>query len=219
MNRSDFIPRPDAAFETFFRNVTDFVLDNKARWGHIPQVDADRLEQDFDDWNNAYEKTLVPHIPQLTAEKNRVRVRTERALRAFINRFLRWPPVTDLDRDKMGIRNWDTIRTPQGAPTTVPEIEADSSVIRQLSLRLRDFGATNWGKPEHVHGMELAWGIKDGRPAEVSEFPHLETETANPIVLTFEEEERGLRVFFAARWINNTAQPGPWSDIESAIIP
>jgi hypothetical protein len=28
----DFIPRPDAAFETFFRNVTDFVLDNNARW-------------------------------------------------------------------------------------------------------------------------------------------------------------------------------------------
>jgi hypothetical protein len=24
----DFIPRPDAAFETFFRNVTDFVIDN-----------------------------------------------------------------------------------------------------------------------------------------------------------------------------------------------
>jgi len=28
MTHSDFIPRPDAAFETFFRNITDFVLDN-----------------------------------------------------------------------------------------------------------------------------------------------------------------------------------------------
>ena len=216
---TDFIPRPDAAFETFFRNVTDFVIDNNARWKHIPQDDVDGLEDQFDQWNNAYEKTLVPHIPQLTAEKNRVRVTTERALRAFINRFLRWPPVTDLDRDKMGIRNWDTIRTPQPVPTTVPEIEADSSVIRQLSLRMRDFGATHWGKPEHIHGMEFAWGIKDSRPEHIGHLPHLETATANPIVLTFEEEERGLRVFFAARWINNTAQPGPWSDIESAFIP
>jgi len=219
MAQTDFIPRPDAAFETFFRNITDFVLDNYVRWGHISKDDALALESQFDDWNNAYEKTLVPHIPQLTTEKNRVRITTERALRAFINRFLRWPPVSDLERDKMGIRNWDTIRTPQAAPTTVPEIEADTSVIRRISLRLRDFGATHWAKPEHVHGMELTWGIKDARPEHVGALPHFETETANPVVLTFEEDERGKRVFFAARWINNRAQGGPWSDIESAFIP
>jgi len=219
MSQTDFIPRRDADFDVFFRNLTDFVLDYNPRWGHIPQDDVDKLEILFTDWTGAWEKTLVPHIPQLTTEKNRVRVASERALRAFINRFLRWPPVTDLDRDKMGIRNWDTIRTPQGAPTTVPEIEADSSVIRQISLRLRDFGAVTWAKPEHVHGMELTWGIRESRPNLTGELPHFETETANPIVLAFEEEERGLRVFYAARWVNNTSQSGPWSDIESAIIP
>jgi len=49
--------------------------------------------------------------------------------------------------------------------------------------------------------------------------PYLKSLRTNPIVLTFDEEERGLRVFFAARWINNTAHSGPWSDIESAFIP
>ena len=219
MSHADFIPRPDAAFETFFRNLTDFVIGNNARWKHIPQGDVDQLEQNFSTWNTAYSKTLVPHIPQLTTEKNRVRTTTERALRAFINRFLRWPPVTDLDRDKMGVRNWDTIRTPQPPPTTIPEIEADSAIIRQLSFRMRDFGSTSWGKPEHVHGIEFAWGIVDGRPGHIGELPHLETATANPIVLTFEDEERGKKIYYAARWLNNTAQPGPWSDIESAFIP
>jgi len=38
MTHTDFVPSPDAAFETFFRNVTDFVLDNNARWKHIPKV-------------------------------------------------------------------------------------------------------------------------------------------------------------------------------------
>jgi hypothetical protein len=218
-NTHDFIPRPDAAFDTFYRNITDYVLDHYATWKHISQEQAYELESDFTDWTQTYEKTLVPHIPQLTAEKNRVRVTMERRLRAFINRFLRWPPVTDFDRDKMGIRNWDTIRTPQPVPTTVPEIEADSSVIRQLGLRVRDFGATHWAKPDHVHSFDIAWGITDTRPAQVNELPHLESATANPITLTFEEEERGLRVFFAARWMNNTQQPGPWSDIESAFVP
>jgi len=219
MSQTDFIPRQDGAFDVFYRNLVDFVLDNHARWKHIPQDDVDHLEQEFDQWTKAYQKTLVPHIPQLTLEKNRVRVTMERALRAFINRFLRWPPVTDLDRDKMGVRNWDTIRTPQPPPTTIPEIEADSSIIRQLSFRVRDFGSTSWGKPEHVHGIEFAWGIMDGRPGHISELPHLETATANPITLTFEDEERGKKIYYAARWLNNTAQPGPWSDIESAFIP
>jgi hypothetical protein len=219
MRHTDFIPRPDAAFENFFKIITSNVLDNSARWKHIPLDDAHELENQYDMWNNAYEKTLVPHIPQLTVEKNRVRTRTERYLRAFINRFLRWPPVTDLERDKMGIRNPDLVRTPSPVPTTVPEIETNTSVIRELSLRMRDFGAAAWGKPEHVRSMELAWGIREDRPGEVGGLPHLEAATANPIVLTFEEEERGRRVFFAARWLNNTAQAGPWSDIESAVVP
>ena len=219
MSQTDFIPRPDAAFDVFFRNLTDFVIDNKTRWVHIPQANVDQLEADFDLWHTAYGKTLVPHIPQLTAEKNRVRTTTERALRAFINRFLRWPPVTDLERDRMGVRNWDTIRTPEAVPATVPEIETDSSVIRQLSLRMRDHGTTTWGKPAHVHGMELAWGIIESRPGHVGDLSHLETATANPITLTFEDEERGKKIYFAARWVNNTSQHGPWSDIESAFVP
>ncbi|MDR2596111.1 MAG: hypothetical protein LBC76_02200 [Treponema sp.] len=70
--RTDYIPRNDKEFEQFFRNITDFVIDNNARWKHIPQDDVDLLEDQFSQWNTAYEKTLVPHIPQLTAEKNRV---------------------------------------------------------------------------------------------------------------------------------------------------
>jgi len=38
MNHPDFIPRPDAAFDTFFRNLTDYVIDNKTRWTHIPKA-------------------------------------------------------------------------------------------------------------------------------------------------------------------------------------
>ena len=132
MSQTDFIPRPDPAFDTFYQNLVDYVIDNNSRWGHIPQDSVDQLEQEFTAWREAYEPTLSPHIPQLTLEKNRVRTEMERALRAFINRFLRWPPVTDLDRDKMGIRNWDTTPTRQPVPATVPEMEFVTSVIRNV---------------------------------------------------------------------------------------
>jgi hypothetical protein len=112
MPSRDFIPRNDAAFETFFRNITDYVMDNNTRWKHIPEADVNEIENQFSTWMSAYEKTLLPHSPQLTAEKNRVRTETERYLRHFINRFLRYETVTDLDRDYMKTRNPDLIRTP-----------------------------------------------------------------------------------------------------------
>ena len=219
MSRVDFIPRPDPAFDTFFRNIVDYVIANNGRWGHIPQDNVDQLEQDFVGWREAYEQTLVPHIPQITHEKNRVRTEKERALRAFINRFLRWEPVTDFDRDKMGIRNWDTTRTKQPTPSTVPEMEFVTSVIREITIRYRDFGSKHWAKPDHVHGIEIRWAILDARPERVDALVHIELDTANPLTLVFEEWERGKRIFVSARWFNNTTHTGPWSDIESAFIP
>ena len=219
MSRQDFIPRPDAAFDNFFRNIVEYVMERSALWGHIPLDDVNALKAQFFLWDSAYQPTLQPHIPQLTQEKNRVRTVTERALRAFINRFLRWPPVTDLDRDKMGIRNWDTIRTEQPAPTTVPEMEFVTAVIREITIRYRDFGSKHWAKPDHVHGIEIRWAILDARPDTLDALVNFELDTANPLTLTFDESERGQRIFVSARWFNNTTHAGPWSDIESAFIP
>ena len=218
--RSDFIPRPDAAFDAFFKNIVDYVINNCARWEHIPQDYVNELQEQFANiWEAIYQQTLVPHYPQITKEKNRVRLETERYLRAFINRFLRWPPVTDLDRDKMGIRNWATSRAPQPVPTTTPELEANTSTVRQINFRMRDHGAANWSKPDNVHHIQIAWDIMDSPPASINIFTHLEVETASPITLEFEEHERGKRIYYAARWVNNTAKEGPWNEIGSAIIP
>ncbi|MDR2597615.1 MAG: hypothetical protein LBC76_09905 [Treponema sp.] len=67
--RRGYIPRNDKEFEQFFRNITDYVIENNVRWKHIPKDDVDILEDQFSQWNTAYEKTLVPHIPQLIVEK------------------------------------------------------------------------------------------------------------------------------------------------------
>jgi hypothetical protein len=129
------------------------------------------------------------------------------------------PPLSNADLARLGLRPHDTTPTPQPVPSSVPEIETITSVIRELRFRLRDFGSKHWGKPEHVHGFEFLWLIADARPAHVGHLSNIVTGTRNPVVLMFDEADRGKRVFFAARWVNNTLQPGPWSDIESAVIP
>jgi hypothetical protein len=216
----DYIPRNAAQFRFFMSPIMEYTTKMSPEWTAIPHDRIDELYAAFKVFTTAFDLVVADPTPGNIHARNAAQKEAVRLLRAFINQFLRYDPVvTDTDRVEMGLPVRDTIRTPSPVPASVPEIEANTSVIRELSLRLRDFGAKTWGKPAHVRSMELAWGIRENRPAEVAEFPHLESATANPIVLSFEEEARGKRVFFAARWLNNTAQPGPWSDIESAVVP
>jgi hypothetical protein len=215
----DFIPRPDAAFETFFRNVTDYVLDNNARWKHIPQNDIDEIESQFSIWMNAYEKTLTPHSPQLTAEKNRVRAETEKYLRRFVNRFLRYEPVTDLDRDYMKIPNPDLIRTPHIDVKEVVEFELRLRNIREVVVNFWVKGETNRAKPAHYDGAVVIWDILAAPPESIRDLTLHTMASRTPHSLEFDETERGKTVYIALAWQNERGLVGNWSEIQSAVVP
>jgi hypothetical protein len=214
-----FIPRNDAAFENFFRNITDYVIDNNARWKHIPKNDMDEIESQFSIWMKAYEPTLVPHSPQITAEKNRVRTEVERYLRHFINRFLRYEPVTDLDRDYMKIPNPDLIRTPHIDVKEVVEFELKLRNIREILINFWVKGETHKAKPSGYDGAVIIWDILDEPPASIHDLTLHTMASRTPHALEFTEEERGKTVYIAAAWQNERGLVGNWSEILSAVIP
>jgi hypothetical protein len=43
--------------------------------------------------------------------------------------------------------------------------------------------------------------------------------TRTPHILEFTEEERGKTVYVAICWQNEKGEKGPWSEMESAIVP
>ena len=151
--------------------------------------------------------------------KNEARKRAEKIVREFVQRFLMWPPVTDADRSYLGLTIRDRIPTPQPVPTTVPEIEAVTSVLRQVSLRMREFGSTSWARPDYVDGYEVYWGKVDARPEKIDALPNKVTISINPLTLNFEDSDRGKKIYFAARFFNSRKEAGPWSDLESAFVP
>jgi hypothetical protein len=61
--------------------------------------------------------------------------------------------------------------------------------------------------------------LRETRPEHIDELSNIETFSSGPFTLPFDELKRGQRVFFAARWLNTRGEGGPWSDIESAVIP
>jgi hypothetical protein len=142
------------------------------------------------------------------------------ALRDFANSAMRFNKLMrDEDRLVYGLPPHDGSHTPDTEPTTFPEAEADTAIIRQVTIHFLDSGSKKRGKPHGVHGAEIRWALLDHAPASVDELTISDFDTASPFTLKFDETERGRRVYFCLRWESNTNLKGPYGEIYSAVVP
>ena len=95
--RKESIPRTDAGFDVFFRNIGQYTeaqcTGDAPRWTHIPPQARTALAAQYTAWRAAYELTLTPCTGPQKAEKNRLHKAGEKAVRNFINIYLRYHPA------------------------------------------------------------------------------------------------------------------------------
>jgi len=217
--RRDWLPANRAARIAMARLWLNVFAERGVEWG-LAQSDINQLmllTADAGDAELRAEASQGSRV--LIAAANEAADALGEYMRIIHRTKLTSPPLVGSDRISLGLEPHDMEPTRAPVPTTVPEIEAITAVIRELSFRFRDFGSRRWARPEHVEGIEFRWEIKDGRPGHVHEIINVEVFSAGPFTLRFDENLRGSRVFFAARWLNSRKEGGPWSDIESAVIP
>jgi hypothetical protein len=212
----------DAEFDVWFYKLIQYVLNMTSGsapiWTHIPAAETEALSATYTAWHTAYQAVLTTHTPGQTAAKNEARAASNKEISSFYRRFIEHPAVTLEQLMDAGFQP-PSPRTPDVPPATYPEAEADSSVIRQLTIHFRDKGAASRAKPPKVHGAEIRWALLDHEPADETELTASDFDTASPFTLTFTESLRGKRVYFVLRWESSTNLKGPWSEIYSAIIP
>ncbi|MDR1351902.1 MAG: hypothetical protein LBK05_01365 [Treponema sp.] len=152
--------------------------------------------------------------------KDEAKDEAEHGMEDFANTSIRYNKLMK-EEDKLyyGIHTPDPVPTPVTAPTTYPEAEADTSVIRQVTIRFWDSLTKKRGKPHGVHGAEIRWAILDHAPASVKELVNSDFDTASPFTLVFDETQRGQRLYFCLRWESTTNLKGPYGEIYSAVIP
>ena len=219
----DYIPSTDADFNQFFKNITQYVnakcTGTAPEWQHIPKEERDKLDQAYIDWYSAYSLTFKPHGTDITKAKTRVRNEVEHFIREFVNRFLRYPPVTDQDRDIMGIHNRKKSRTYHFSVEELVEFEIKLRGIRELEIRFWIKGASHRAKPDGYDGAVIIWDVLDAKPARPDDLNRHTLASRTPHILRFDETERGKTVYIALAWQNDRGYVGQWSEIEMAIIP
>jgi len=224
MAKKDYIPSRDGDFNQFFKSLGQYVTVKCTgagpEWAHIPKEEREAFHNVYIDWYSAYGLTLQPHSKDITTQKNRVRKAAETAIRAFVNRFLRYPPVTDQDRDLMGLHNRDTVRTMRHGVSEMAESEAKLRNIRELLLHFWIKGQRGRrAKPDGYKGAVIAWDILDAPPERPEDLRRRALATRTPYVLEFDESERGKTVYYSVAWQNDRAEIGPWSEIKKAFVP
>ncbi|MDR0585555.1 MAG: hypothetical protein LBG57_14570 [Treponema sp.] len=237
----DFIPGPDAEFDPWLTNLVNYVqnktLGTMPPWPHIPVERFAVLRGARDEWHAAFAAVQGPHTRAGTDLKNSRRRAATRELRAFVKQYLRFPPVSNEDRDNMGIPNYDAARASTGAPSTRPEFRLVVKGVRLIAVVFRDAGSASRAKPYGVAGAVIRWSsVLDPSPqaldaaaalkaaaagdpkAASMAFQHSLLATRSPHLLAFTEAERGRTVYVTLSWRNESGE-GTMTEVQSTVVP
>jgi len=216
--RRDYIPQNAAQFAVFLRILLEYVNAHKAAWGHIPQAVIDNMWVLHDDFAAAFEITSGQHTPAQTLDRNEKQAAATKGVRGFTNQYLRFAPVTNVDRLEMGIPNHDTVRTNHIEVNELVEFLVNPGTIRQVLVDFWIKGADHKAKPRDYDGAVILWEVLDTPPTEYSELTHHAMASRTPFKLYFEENERRKQVYVALAWQNARGIRGAWSEIKSVYI-
>jgi hypothetical protein len=220
----DLIPNSDADFDVWAHNLCDLTVQRTSgspqEWDHIPPAAVATLTTANAVWRTAYAVTLKAHTSIDTEAKNRAKDTLEKAARSFINEYIRNSSRVSPE-DKLAVGVHERSKPHHIVPPhSVPVLDPRAGNPRQIEVFYRDANSGSRGKPENVHGIEVRWAILDHEPTSVAELIHSIFDTRSPLILTFDEADRGKRVYMAGCWeIEREGEKGPMGEIVSAFIP
>ncbi|MDR2417754.1 MAG: hypothetical protein LBD79_01710 [Treponema sp.] len=174
-------------------------------------------------FKSAYEICQTPGRSKLdTITKNKAKNTLHTLEHGYVARLQVHPAMTDEVRKRYGIPIHDRNHTLQQDPTDhvdfTIEIDAAAHLVR---CPYRIANSTHRGKGAY-HGVEIRYTIQsitEPAPLDPDEFTRSEINTASPWEHTFQGRDAGKHAYFTMRWETNTGRKGPWSRIQSIVIP
>jgi hypothetical protein len=161
---------------------------------------------------------------QTTMRKNAARKKLDGVLHTLIELLRGDVYVTDDDERMLGIYLEPHDNHPTPTTTKSPVTHVELNHIRRVSGYFTPEGEEGGGKPDGVSAVQMAHGFAvDGKIPTIKELIHqnLDLYSRNSFMIEFDDEERGQKLYMAARYVMRATSSGygPWSEICFAIIP
>jgi len=226
--KKDYMPTNVLQFVAFMQGIINYVNTQKTAWSHIPAQKISNLSALLDDLEVLKDTAASQRTPAHTLARNNSQAAATKALRAFVNQYLRFEPVTDVDLVEMGIPVRDTIHTTVPPPRIPVEGVLAFPAAGLVEMReIRGVGTPLDKRADH--GVRIYYGII-GTPSESDKFritdrPRTGDDLPHSVFTRRKHQrfdfagESGKEVFFCMRYENMKGDAGPWGTIISAFIP
>jgi hypothetical protein len=184
-----------------------------------PATDLRVPKEEFD------EALTTAQDPNHTAadirEKNRTQELVIKAFRKYANENLvHNPRLTSVDILELQLHE-SKPASPIHPPDYPPIVIVDTSKSRQATIKYYVLPGPHqrMGKPKNVKACIVRWVKGRTKPTHISEFVNEAVGTNGPIVIHFDEDERGDTIWFIAVWqIEREHLESPASDPAMFIV-
>jgi hypothetical protein len=104
---------------------------------------------------------------------------------------------------------------------TPPEVHVDTSMPMRLTFNYWEEGRDDGSKamPHGAGSVECWSAILDHAPEHIDELTHVEVDFQSPLVMDWDNSDRGKTLYYVLRWVSPTGEKGPWTVIMKVIIP
>ena len=218
----DYVPGPDAEFDSWQQTWVTYAVANAAALGLDPILDIPAIQAAQTAWDTDYDGHLTASAAAQAARaaKDGERATYVTLLRSFSQQIQKRSGTTDEQRGGLGITIPDTEPTPVPAPTTAPVLNIVTSErlrhVVEASKTALEGGAL--GKPTGVRGVQLWRKIGDPAPVDESDLEFVSEFTRTRMTLDYQMAQGGLTVYYQARWVGTRGDTGPWGELVSATV-
>ena len=154
-----------------------------------------------------------------TQNRNENQLLYEPALVIVFNKFLiNNSAISAADKAAMGIHEMVVSKTPLPDPTQAPRVTITYGASLQHIVNMVNAATNRRGKPKGVGFMELWYKIGDPALTGLGD-ANLKVNIHNSgETITYLLSQKGMTVYFFARWGTKKGGYGPWSAYFSAVI-
>ena len=214
-----YLPANAAQFDLFAQNMLSYIQNNHSRWRNIPTEVVSNLFKLYDAFSIALRQAKETPTTAYKNARNEAQKELASAIRAFVNQYLRFDPITNKDRDKMRIPNRDTVRTARIDVTEAVDFIITVKDAHRLSVDFWVAGSTSKARLKGAVGGMMYWHIGNEVPKTPEDCRYSALATRRPFVIEFAPEYRGQTVWITVAWKNARGNRGPLRPFKSAIVP
>ena len=126
--------------------------------------------------------------------------------------------ISAADKLAMGIHEMSVTGTPVPKPKEAPRVNITYGAALQHIMNMRNAATNRIGKPKGVGFMELWYKIGDPAPMGLLDVPLKANIHLSGEAITFLLSQKGMTVYYFARWVTTKGEYGPWGAYFSAVI-